>query len=364
MGLNTLGRLVVFSFFGESHGRLVGSLIQGFPAGLRIDEERIRISLSRRRGGYGSTARVEEDDFEILAGVFNGFTTGAPVLIVVWNRDADHGFYEKIKNTPRPSHVDYPYRVRYGGFNDYRGGGFSSGRFTASWVAAGSLAAQVLEKNGVRIYAHVTRVGRATYTGEPGEEDLKKVYESPVRCVDPDASRMMMREIDEASCEGDSVGGVVECRIYGVSPGIGDPLVEGLDVELAKAVMAIPSVKGVEFGKGFEASSMRGSMFNDGFEIRNGRVEVTGSSDGGVVGGVSTGSVIVFRAAVKPTPSIRRVQQTVNLEEMRTTSLSLSGGRFDVCIAPRVVPVVEAVAAMVLIDHYARAGLVRRVLKD
>jgi chorismate synthase len=364
MGLNTLGRLVVFSFFGESHGRLVGTLIQGFPAGLRVDEDRVRLSLSRRRTGYGSTARVEEDSFEILTGVFKGFTTGAPLLIVVWNKEADQGFYERIRSTPRPSHVDYPYRVRYGGFNDYRGGGFSSGRFTAGWVAAGSLAAQVLEKKGVRIYAHVTRIGRVFYKGEPSEEDLKRVYESPVRCVDPDASRMMMREIDDASREGDSVGGVVECRVYGVPPGIGDPLVEGLDVELARAVTSIPSVKGVEFGRGFEASCMRGSVFNDELALRNGRVEVTGVSDGGVVGGVSTGSVIVFRAAVKPAPSIGRVQRTVNLEEMRSVNLDLSGGRFDVCIAPRAVPVVEAAAAMVLIDHYARAGLVGRIVKD
>ena len=364
MGLNTLGRLVVFSFFGESHGKLVGTLIQGFPAGLRVDEDRVRLSLSRRRTGYGSTARVEEDRFEILSGVFKGFTTGAPLLIAVWNKEADQGFYERIRSTPRPSHVDYPYRVRYGGFNDYRGGGFSSGRFTAGWVAAGSLAAQVLEKKGVRIYAHVTRIGRAFYKGEPSEEDLKRVYESPVRCVDQDASRMMMREIDDASRERDSVGGVVECRVYGVPPGIGDPLAEGLDVELARAVMSIPSVKGVEFGRGFEASCMRGSVFNDELAVRNGRVEVTGFSDGGVVGGVSTGSVIVFRAAVKPTPSIGRVQRTVNLEEMRSVDLDLSGGRFDVCIAPRVVPVVEAVAAMVLIDQYARAGLVGRIVKD
>ncbi|MEM3648388.1 MAG: chorismate synthase [Thermoproteota archaeon] len=364
MGLNTLGRLIVFSFFGESHGRLVGSLIQGFPAGLRVDEDRVRLSLSRRRVGYGSTARVEEDSFEILTGVFKGFTTGAPLLIVVWNKEADPGFYERIRNTPRPSHVDYPYRVRYGGFNDYRGGGFSSGRFTAAWVAAGSLAAQLLEGKGVRIYAHVTRIGGAVYTGEPSEEDLKKVYESPVRCVDTDASTMMMREIEEASREGDSVGGVVECRIYGVSPGLGDPLLEGLDVELARAVMSIPGVKGVEFGRGFEASRMRGSVFNDELTVRDGRVEVAGVSDGGVVGGVSTGGIIVFRAAFKPTPSIARVQRTVNLEEMRSVNLDLSGGRFDVCIAPRAVPVVEAVSAMVLVDHYARAGLVGRVAKD
>jgi len=364
MGLNTLGRLVVFSFFGESHGRLVGSLIQGFPAGLRVDEDRIRLNLSRRRAGYGSTTRIEEDSFEILSGVFKGFTTGAPLLIVVWNTEADQGFYERVKITPRPSHVDYPYRVRYGGFNDYRGGGFSSGRFTAGWVAAGSLAAQLLERKGVKIYAHVTRIGGASYRGEPSEEDLKKVYESPVRCVDPDASRIMMREIDEALRERDSVGGVVECRIYGVPPGIGDPLFEGLDVELARAVMSIPGVKGVEFGRGFEASCMRGSVFNDELTVRDGRIEVAGVSDGGVVGGVSTGSMIVFRAAFKPTSSITRVQRTVNLEEMRSVNLDLSGGRFDVCIAPRAVPVVEAVSAMVLIDHYARAGLIGRVVKD
>jgi len=174
----------------------------------------------------------------------------------------------------------------------------------------------------------------------------------------------MMREIDEALRERDSVGGVVECRIYGVPPGIGDPLFEGLDVELARAVMSIPGVKGVEFGRGFEASCMRGSVFNDELTVRDGRIEVAGVSDGGVVGGVSTGSMIVFRAAFKPTPSITRVQRTVNLEKMRSVNLDLSGGRFDVCIAPRAVPVVEAVSAMVLIDHYARAGLIGRVVKD
>lgn len=364
MGLNSIGKLVTFSFFGESHGKLVGSLVQGFPAGLRIDENRIGLNLSRRSRCYGSTARIEGDRFEILTGVFRGFTTGAPLLIVVWNEGAEPDFYERIKNTPRPSHVDYPYRVRYGGFNDYRGGGFSSGRFTASWVAAGSLAMQVLEKKGVRIYAHVTRIGKASYVGKPDEGDLKKVYDSPVRCVDQEASRMMMEEIDKASQEGDSVGGVVECRAYGVPPGIGDPLADGLDVELARATMMIPSVKGVEFGMGFEASRMRGSAFNDELRVRDGKVEVVGYSDGGIVGGVSTGSPIVFRVAVKPTPSIRRIQRTVDLDEMRDVDLDLSGGRFDVCIAPRVVPVVEAVTAMVLLDHYARAGLVGRIVND
>ncbi|MEM2941303.1 MAG: chorismate synthase [Thermoproteota archaeon] len=364
MGLNTLGRMIVFSFFGESHGRLVGSLIQGFPAGLKVDEERIRLSLLRRRTGYGSTSRVEEDSFELLTGVFKGFTTGAPILIAVWNREADSGFYEAIRVTPRPSHVDYPYRVRYGGFNDYRGGGFSSGRFTASWVAAGSLATQVLERRNVRIYGHVTRIGNAVYRGEPDEAALSKTYDSPVRCIDPDASRMMMREIEEASKEGDSVGGVVECRIHGVPPGIGDPLVEGLDVELARAVMAIPGVKGVEFGRGFESSSMRGSMFNDELSFRNWGVRLLRNNDGGVVGGVSTGEPIVFRAVFKPTPSIRRRQRTVNLEEEKSVELSLEGGRFDVCIAPRAVPVVEAVSAIVLVDHYARSGLVERIVKD
>jgi chorismate synthase len=363
MGLNTLGRMIVFSFFGESHGRLVGSLIQGFPAGLKVDEEKIRLSLSRRRSGYGSTTRVEEDSFELLTGVFKGFTTGAPILVAVWNREADPGFYEAIRVTPRPSHVDYPYHVRYGGFNDYRGGGFSSGRFTASWVAAGSLALQALEKRNVRIYGHVTRIGGAEYRGEPDEAALRKAYDSPVRCVDPDASRKMMREIEEASREGDSVGGVVECRVHGVPPGVGDPLVEGLDVELARAVMAIPGVKGVEFGRGFESASLRGSMFNDELSFRNGVVRLLRNNDGGVVGGVSTGEPIVFRAVFKPTPSIKRRQRTVNLEEEKSVELSLEGGRFDVCIAPRAVPVVEAVSAMVLVDHYARAGLLGRIVE-
>jgi chorismate synthase len=363
MGLNTLGRIVVFSFFGESHGRLVGSLIQGFPAGLRVDQERIRLSLSRRRMGYGSTARVEQDVFEIMTGVFQGFTTGAPILVVVWNREADPGFYEKIRETPRPSHVDYAYRIRYGGFNDYRGGGFSSGRFTAGWVAAGSLATQALEKKGVRIYAHVTRIGSVKYEGEPDEDSLRRVYDSPVRCVDEEYSKRMVREIEEASREGDSVGGVVECRVYGVPPGIGDPLFEGLDVELAKAVMAIPGVKGVEFGRGFEASGMRGSVFNDRLTVEKGRVRLLSNNDGGVVGGVSNGETIVFRAVFKPTPSIRMRQRTVNLREMKSVEISLEGGRFDVCIAPRAVPVVEAVASMVLLDHYARAGVIGRVLE-
>lgn len=363
MGLNVIGRMVVFSFLGESHGKLVGSLIQGFPAGLKVDLERISLNLSRRRTGYGSTARVEEDDFEILSGVFNGFTTGAPILIVVWNREPDSSFYEAIKRIPRPSHADYPYYVRYGGFNDYRGGGFSSGRFTASWVAAGSLAMQVLEREDIRIYSHVIRVGNTSYGGEPDEECLKMVYDSPVRCVDRETSRMMMREIEEASRDGDSVGGVVECRVYGVQPGIGDPLFEGLDVDLARAVMAIPGVKGVEFGKGFEASCMRGSAFNDRLTVREGKVSVLSNNDGGIVGGVSNGGTVIFRAAFKPTPSIRRTQRTVNLEEMREVELGLEGGRFDVCIAPRAVPIVEAVTAMVLMDHYVRASLVTRVIE-
>ncbi|MGQ9478517.1 MAG: chorismate synthase [Thermoproteota archaeon] len=362
MGVNTIGRMVTFSFFGESHGRLVGSLIQGFPAGLKVESERIRLSLERRRSSYGSTSRVEEDSFEILAGVFQGFTTGAPILIVVWNREADSGFYERIRDTPRPSHVDYAYRVRYGGFNDYRGGGFSSGRLTAGWVAAGSLATQVLEPRGIRIRAHVTQIGGVRIRREVSEEELNRVYDSPVRCVDPEVSRMMLREIEDASRSGDSVGGVVECRIYGVSPGLGDPLFEGLDVELARAVMSIPGVKGVEFGRGLEASSMRGSEYNDELAVRDSMIVHLRNSDGGIVGGVSNGETIVFRAFFKPVPSIARRQRTVDLGGMRSVEISLAGGRFDVCIAPRAVPVVEAVSAMVLLDHCMRGGLVGRVL--
>jgi len=362
---NSIGKAFVLTCFGESHGTLIGAVIDGCPAGLPLKEEDIQPELDKRRPGLTGigTPRTEEDKVEILSGVFRGYTTGAPLCMVVRNRDVDSTPYEALKSKPRPGHADYPARVRYGGYNDYRGGGRFSGRITATYVMAGAVAKKLLRRFNVEVLAHTIRIGRVSLKKPVSYEEIRRnVYENPVRCADSETAELMRKEILKAAAEGDSVGGIVEGIALNVPAGVGDPIFDSLDADMAKMLFDIPAVKGVEFGAGFKSASMRGSENNDQYVIRGGRVVTLTNNAGGILGGLSTGMPIVVRVAFKPTPSIRKRQRTVNLERMEETVVEV-GGRHDPCIVPRAVPVVEACIAITLADHMIRVGVIPRVLK-
>jgi len=361
---NSFGKLFTVTSFGESHGRCVGIIIDGCPAGLPITEEDIQREVDKRKPGasMAATTRVEEDKVEILAGIFNGTTTAAPICLLLWNRDVDSSEYEKMRFLPRPGHADYTAFIKYGGFNDFRGGGRFSGRITATFVMAGAIAKKLLNLIGVEVLAHTVEIGGIKARPKGFDEIKENVAQNPLRCADLAAAEEMTKVIEEVKAEGDSLGGVIEGIAHNVPVGLGEPVLDTLDGELAKALFAIPAVKGVEFGSGFSAASRRGSENNDPFTIRSGKIVTVTNNAGGILGGISNGMPIVVRVAVKPTSSIAKTQQTVDLKNMENTTLSVKG-RHDVCIVPRAVVIVESMMAVTLCDFAIRAGLLPRVIK-
>jgi chorismate synthase len=361
---NSFGKLFTITCFGESHGRCVGVTIDGCPAGLTLTEEDIQGEADKRKPGTGvaATKRVEEDKVEILSGIFNGITTGAPISLVIWNKDVDSSEYEKNRFLPRPGHADYTAFSKYGGFNDFRGGGRFSGRITASFVMAGAIAKKLLALSGIEVLAHTIEIGGIKAQPQEFDKIKENVEKNSLRCADPEAAEAMTRLIEKVKEEGDSLGGIIEGIARNVPIGLGEPVFDNLDGELAKALLAIPAVKGVEFGAGFSVAGKRGSENNDPFTLKDGKIVTLTNNAGGILGGISNGMPIVVRVAVKPTASIAKSQPTVNLKEMKETSLALKG-RHDVCIVPRAVAVVEAMMAITLCDFAMRAGLIPRVIK-
>ncbi len=364
MGSNSIGKEFVVTCFGESHGRCVGAVIDGCPAGLPLNEEDIQKELDKRLPKKEEivSARREEDAVELLSGTYEGFTTGAPICILVWNKEVISDDYDAIRHTPRPGHADYPAKIKYLGFNDHRGGGRFSGRLTVAFVMAGAIAKKLLTLAGIEVLAYATEIGGVKMRSTPSLEDIReKTYGSSVRCPDPKVAVEMEETILKAKKMGDSVGGIVECIASNVLAGVGEPIFDSLDAELAKMLFDIPAVKGVEFGVGFEAARLKGSENNDSYVIRDGEIEAVTNNAGGVLGGLSSGMPIVVRVAVKPTPSISKEQKTVDLLNMADTTVQVKG-RHDSCIVPKAVPVVEASVAMVLVDQLLRAGLIPKVL--
>jgi len=363
---NTIGRLYRVTSFGESHGRCVGVVVDGCPAGHRLDLEHMQAELDRRRPGQSgvSTTRGEEDEVEVLSGVFNGVTTGAPICMLTWNRDMDSTRYEEHRWTPRPGHADYTAEKRYGGHQDYRGGGRFSGRITAGYVMAGALAKQVLAAtHGIEVLGYTSQIGSIAAPDVSLDQVRENTDRNPVRCPDPHTAREMERNILKARDEGDSLGGTVRCVVLNVPPGVGQPIFDTLEGDLAKALFGVPAVKAVEFGAGTALASMRGSESNDPYKVVGGRVETASNNMGGVLGGVSTGAPIEFTVTFKPTPSVSRPQKTVDLKTLKETTITIEG-RHDPCIVPRAVPVVESVTAMVILDHMIQRGHVRQVLGE
>ncbi len=362
---NSTGKVLVFTCFGESHGPCVGAVLDGCPAGLPITLDDIQAELDKRRPGQTavSTPRKEEDRAEILSGVFNGRTTGAPICLIIRNRDVEPEAYEQIRNKPRPGHADYTTFMKYGGFSDYRGGGRFSGRITAAYVAAGAIAKKLLATISVEVLAHTVQIGKVKIPKNVSFDKIRgNVYGNIVRCAVPESAALMEKEIAKAAEGGDSVGGVVEAVALNVPAGLGEPIFDSLDSDVAKMMFNVPAVKGVEFGAGFQAASLKGSENNDSYAVRKGEVVSLTNNAGGVLGGLSTGMPIIVKVAFKPTSSISKRQRTVDTEKMEDTEIQVTG-RHDPCIVPRAVPVVESCLALVLADHALRAGKMPRVIK-
>ena len=341
------GAVLRLSVFGQSHAEAVGMTLEGLPAGLPVDLDALQIFLNRRAPGRNdwSTSRREEDCPEFLCGLKDGKTCGAPLTAIIRNRNTRSGDYEQLRCLPRPGHADYTAQLRYGGFQDVAGGGHFSGRLTAPLCIAGGILLQMLEAKGIRVEARI----RAIAGIEDDSPFTESVAEKDFPTVSDEAGEQMKAAIQAARAEGDSVGGIVECVIRGVPGGLGSPMFDGVENRIAQLAFAIPAVKGIEFGSGFQAAEMRGSENNDPYTVEDGRVVTCTNHAGGILGGITTGMPVIFRVSVKPTPSIASPQQTVNLDTMQPEKLRITG-RHDPCIVPRAVPVVEAVAAIAVAD--------------
>lgn len=365
MSGNIIGERFVAMSFGESHGRCVGIVVDGCPAGLPISESDIQSKLDLRKPGQSivTTQRKEEDKVEILSGVFNGNTTGAPICMLIWNKDPDSRPYEQLRNTPRPGHADYPAMMKYGGFNDYRGGGRFSGRITATFVMAGAIAEKLLRETlGIEILAYTLEIGGIRASNLTIENIRKLRYSNEVRCPDSDTAEKMKEAIVKARSDGDSLGGIVECTVLNIPIGLGEPVFSALESDFSKALFAIPAVKGVEFGSGFEGAKRRGSENNDIYRVENGKVITMSNNSGGILGGLSNGMPLLLRVAFKPASSIAKKQQSIDLQSMKETEMTVPG-RHDPCVVPRAPPVVEAIVSLILADHAIKYGLIPQVLK-
>jgi chorismate synthase len=357
MSGSTFGERFRVTTYGESHGKAIGVVIDGVPAGLPLSEEDIQKELDRRRPGQSIVAspRAERDRVEILSGVFEGKTLGTPICMIVRNLDVDSRPYEEIKTKPRPGHADLTYWLKYGHV-DYRGGGRAAARETVGRVAAGAVAKKLLAASGIEILGHTVEAAGVALEREVTLEEIRtNVEKNPMRCADLKIAEQMVRRILEVSARGDSTGGIVEVIALNVPSGIGEPVFDKLDAEIARALMSIGSVKGVEIGAGFKAARMLGSEMNDPIVLDRGKIVTKTNMAGGIIGGISTGMPIVARIAVKPTPSITKPQKTVDLSLNREVTLELKG-RFDPNICPRIVPVAEAMLAIVIADHMIRSG--------
>lgn len=350
---STYGENLKLSIFGQSHGAAIGMTLDGIPAGLPIDEEELQLFLNRRAPGKSehATSRKEADRPEFLSGIVDGFTCGAPIAAIIRNTNMRSSDYDNLKDTPRPGHADYTAQIKYGGYQDISGGGHFSGRLTAPLCIAGGLCKQWLARKGIRIGAHITAI--AGIVDEPvyldwTQPDLNSICaDFPV--INPQAGEKMCRAIAEAKAEGDSVGGLIECIVTGLPAGLGDPMFGGMESRIAQIVYGIPAVKGLDFGTGFMGAYLRGSQNNDDFSVNNGRITTVTNHAGGILGGITNGMPLVFQAAIKPTPSIGKPQQSVSIKHMEQQELTVTG-RHDPCIVPRAVPVIEAAAALAVFD--------------
>lgn len=353
----TFGNIFRVTIFGESHGKAIGAVVDGCPAGIPVTDADIQAELDRRRPGQPlSTGRREKDAVKIVSGTFNGRTSGGPVAMVIENTDVDSSWYEENRFKPRPGHGDYTVYMKYHGFNDYRGGGFLSGRLTACTLMGGAIAKKLLSACNIKVLAHVVQIGNISVEGACVDDSRieAEVAASPVRCADKEKSEQMVEEIMKVSLAGDSVGGVIECRVLNLPVGLGEPVFDSLESVISHGIFSIPAVKAVEFGAGFKLSGMKGSESNDSFYVEGRKVSTRTNNSGGILGGISSGMPLIFRVGLKPTPSICAAQRTVDLKAMEETELRVEG-RHDPCVVPRAVPVAEAITSICIADLLLRS---------
>lgn len=345
------GNKLKISVFGESHSAAIGVVVDGVPAGLKINFDEIKVQMARRapNGGEFSTPRTEADDVEILCGVMDGVTEGTPICAVIRNTNVKSKDYSQLRDVMRPSHADYGYKVKYGGFNDYRGGGASSGRLTAPLVFAGAIARQLLKNKGIQVVSHILSVADVKdrrFGTEITAEEISYLKSAVLPLLDKSKEDDVRKVIASARADGDSVGGRIECAVTGLKAGLGDPLFDSIESVLSSLLFSVPAVKGVEFGNGFGITEMRGSEANDSWHYgEDGVLRTLTNNNGGVLGGITTGMPVVFNVAIKPTASIFKEQDTVNVATGENVKLSLKG-RHDPCIVVRALPVIEAAAAL------------------
>ncbi|MBR3357989.1 MAG: chorismate synthase [Solobacterium sp.] len=351
--MDTFGKMLKLTVFGESHGPAVGGVIDGMPSGVKIDLGSVQKQLDRRRASAGiSTARREKDIPEILSGVYNGMSTGTPLAFILRNSDARREDYDSLLDVPRPSHADYSGHIRFRGYEDRSGGGHFSGRLTAVLTFAGALAEDMLKEKGILTGTHIRRIGTAEdepFDAVSPEKQLKALAEKKFPVLSAYAAKQMKEIIVDAANEMDSVGGITETAVSGLPAGYGEPFFDSLESRISHAVFSIPAVKGIEFGAGFALADMKGSEANDPFVIRDGKIRTSTNHSGGINGGISNGMPIVFRTVLRPTPSIGIVQKSVHMDSLRDTALTIEG-RHDPCIVHRACPVIDAVTALVIAD--------------
>lgn len=360
---STFGRSVCTTVFGQSHSEAIGCVIDGLPAGIAVDLDELQAFMARRAPGATdtSTPRKEADKVEVLSGLVDGFTCGAPFAALIKNTNTRSQDYDELRRIPRPGHADFPAQARYGGYQDVAGGGHFSGRLTAPLCISGGIAKQALRSLGIEVVAHIAQLGP-----EPVFDELlnplafenaqqTSILNNELPCLDKEAASAMHEAILAARKDKDSIGGVIECAVYGVTPGIGSPMADGLENQLARNIFGIPAVKGLEFGAGFDAALARGSENNDPYCMDGDFVALTKNDAGGILGGISTGAPIMMNVAIKPTPSIGKTQNSVDIIEGKDALLNIKG-RHDPCIVPRAVPVVEAVVAITILDTYVAEG--------
>jgi len=350
---NYIGLMLRLTTFGESHGAAIGGILDGFPAGIAINESRIQESLRRRNNPDipGTTARKEEDSISWLSGIVDGISTGGPIAYLIQNTKANPGDYDRLKNVFRPSHADFTYYTKYGSLQS-SGGGRASGRETVARVVAGEIARLMLERDDIKILAFVTQIGSVKVDEFPLHFLPETVYSSPVYCPSQEASQAMVSQIESSVQKKDTLGGMIRCIVSGIPAGLGEPVFDKISADLARAMISIPTARAFEFGAGMKSAGMTGSEFNDAFVLNQGKISTKSNNDGGIQGGITNGNDIIFNIAFKPVSSIGMAQKTLNKwgqeEEIRIS------GRHDVCAVPRIVPVVEAMTALVIADHMLR----------
>ena len=366
---NTFGRIFKITSFGESHGKVIGVIIDGVPAGFPIERKVMQNELDRRKPGISNltTSRKEDDKVKIFSGILNGRATGAPICLMIENQDQISADYDKIKNVLRPSHADYSALKKYGGYADYRGSGRFSGRITASFVMAGAIAKQLLLNYGIKVFSYTKRIGDIEDPNDYTYQNIDSLNQirmkSEVQSLDQDISNLMVKLIESVKSQKDSIGGIVTCIVKGIPPGIGDPIFNSLESILSKAIFSIPAVRGIEFGAGFKATTMKGSEHNDPWIIEENVIKTSKNDSGGIIGGISIGMPVVFNVAFKPPSSIRISQKSINFEKMEPEMLQIKG-RHDPCIVPRAISVVEAMTAIVLTDFLMIDGLIPKIFHE